>query len=152
MRDLTVAGTPSRWTDAGVGERECVNFPNLSVEVGPSSHIDHGAVLHGCRIGHNATVGMNAVVMDETEVGEDSIVAALAFVKTGAKIPPRSLAVGSPARVTREVTAEEIDWKIRGTAVYQRRALESRTKLARPTPSSPPSPTAVASAPRTMTR
>ena len=105
-------------------------FPNLGVEVGPSGHIGHGAVLHGCRIGRNAMVGMNAVVMDEAEVGENSIVAAMAFVKAGAVIPPRSLAVGSPARVTRELTEPEIDWKTRGTGVYQRLALEARDKLA----------------------
>ena len=87
-------------------QETCVvhSFPNLEVEIGPSGHIGHGAVLHGCRIGRNAMVGMNAVVMDEAEVGENSIVAAMAFVKAGAVIPPRSLAMGSPARVTRELT------------------------------------------------
>ena len=87
---------------AGANVQEtCVvhTFPNLGVVVEPSGHIGHGAVLHGCRIGRNALVGMYAVVMDEAEIGEDSIVAAMAFVKAGAKIPPRSLAVGSPARM-----------------------------------------------------
>ena len=93
-----------------------------AVIVEPSGHIGHGAVLHGCRIGRNAMVGMNAVVMDEAEVGEDSIVAAMAFVKAGREIPPRSLAVGSPARVVRQLTDAEIDWKTRGTGVYQRLA------------------------------
>jgi phenylacetic acid degradation protein len=115
-------------------------FPNLSVEVGPSGHIGHGAVLHGCRIGRNAMVGMNAVVMDEAEVGESAIVAALAFVKAGARIPPRSLAIGAPARVVRELTDQEIDWKTRGTAVYQRLALEARAKLAPATPLVAPEP------------
>jgi phenylacetic acid degradation protein len=104
-------------------------FPNLGVEVGPSGHIGHGAVLHGCRIGRNAMVGMNAVVMDEAEIGENAIVAAMAFVKAGARIPPRSLAVGSPARVARELTDAEIDWKTRGTGVYQRLAVEAQDKL-----------------------
>ena len=85
-------------------------------------------------------VGMNAVVMDEAEVGEDSIVAAMAFVKAGAKIPPRSLAVGSPARVVRELTDEEIDWKTRGTGVYQRLAVEARAKLAPAEPLAAPEP------------
>ena len=115
-------------------------FPNLAVEVGPSGHIGHGAVLHGCRIGRNAMVGMNAVVMDEAEVGEDSIVAAMAFVKAGAKIPPRSLAIGSPARVTRELSDAEIDWKTRGTGVYQRLALEARARLAPAEPLAAPEP------------
>ena len=74
--------------------------------------------------------GMNAVVMDEAEIGADSIVAAMAFVKAGARIPPRSLAMDSPARVTRELTDQEIDRKTRGTGIYQRLTLEAREKLA----------------------
>jgi len=123
-------------------QETCVvhTFPNLGVIVEPSGHIGHGAVLHGCRIGRNAMVGMNAVVMDEAEIGADSIVAAMAFVKAGAKIPPRSLAMGSPARVTRELTDAEIDWKTRGTGVYQRLALEARAKLAPADPLHAPEP------------
>jgi phenylacetic acid degradation protein len=123
-------------------QETCVvhSFPNLGATVGPSGHIGHGAVLHGCRIGRNAMVGMNAVVMDEAEVGESAIVAALAFVKAGARIPPRSLAIGAPARVVRELTDQEIDWKTRGTAVYQRLALEARAKLAPATPLVAPEP------------
>jgi phenylacetic acid degradation protein len=123
-------------------QETCVvhSFPNLEVEIGPSGHIGHGAVLHGCRIGRNAMVGMNAVVMDRAEIGENSIVAAMAFVKAGAVIPPRSLAVGSPARVTRELTDAEIDWKTRGTGVYQRLALEARDKLRPAEPLSAPEP------------
>lgn len=109
-------------------------FPGKDVVIEEAGHIGHGAVLHGCRIGRNAMVGMNAVVMDEAVVGTDSIVAALAFVKAGAVIPPRSLAVGSPARVIRELSEDEISWKSQGTAIYQRLALEVREKLAPATP------------------
>lgn len=104
-------------------------FPGRDVVIGEAGHIGHGAVLHGCRIGRNAMVGMNAVVMDEAVVGADSIVAALAFVKAGAVIPPRSLAVGSPAKVLRELSDDEITWKSQGTAIYQRLAMEAPEKL-----------------------
>lgn len=104
-------------------------FPGRDVVIGAAGHIGHGAVLHGCRIGRNAMVGMNAVVMDEAEVGADSIVGALAFVKAGTVIPARSMVVGSPARVLRELSDDEIAWKSRGTAIYQRLALEARGKL-----------------------
>ncbi len=104
-------------------------FPGRDVVIEEAGHIGHGAVLHGCRIGRNAMVGMNAVVMDEAVVGADSIVAALAFVKAGAVIPPRSLAVGSPAKVLRELSDDEIAWKSQGTAIYQRLALEAPAKL-----------------------
>ena len=115
-------------------------FPGKDVVIEEAGHIGHGAVLHGCRIGRNAMVGMNALVMDEAVVGADSIVAALAFVKAGAQIPPRSLAVGSPAKVLRELSDDEIAWKSQGTAIYQRLALEARAKLARAEPLAAPEP------------
>lgn len=113
-------------------QETCVvhSFPGKDVVVEESGHIGHGAVLHGCHIGKNAMVGMNAVVMDEAVVGDNSIIAAMAFVKAGARIPPNSLAVGSPAKVVRELSADEIAWKRQGTGVYQRLAAEAKVKLA----------------------
>ncbi|QCJ00270.1 transferase hexapeptide repeat family protein [Agrobacterium larrymoorei] len=112
-------------------QETCVvhSFPNLEVIIEEDGHIGHGAVLHGCHIGRNAMIGMNAVVMDQAVIGENAIVAAMAFVKAGAEIPANSLAVGSPARVIRELSAEEIKWKREGTGVYQRLALEAKDKL-----------------------
>ncbi|WHA43331.1 transferase hexapeptide repeat family protein [Agrobacterium larrymoorei] len=112
-------------------QETCVvhSFPNLEVIIEEDGHIGHGAVLHGCHIGRNAMIGMNAVVMDKAVIGENAIVAAMAFVKAGAEIPANSLAVGSPARVIRELSAEEIKWKREGTGVYQRLALEAKDKL-----------------------
>jgi phenylacetic acid degradation protein len=94
-------------------------FPGSDTVVERDGHIGHGAVLHGCRIGRNALVGMNAVVMDDVVLGEESIVAAMSFVKAGSIIPPRSLVVGSPARIVRELRDDEIAWKIAGTKQYQ---------------------------------
>lgn len=73
---------------------------------------------------------MNAVVMDEAVVGENTIIAAMAFVKAGARIPPNSLAVGSPAKVVRELSEDEVAWKRQGTGVYQQLAIDAKTKLA----------------------
>ncbi|WGG51139.1 phenylacetic acid degradation protein PaaY [Rugamonas sp. DEMB1] len=100
-------------------------FPGCDTVVEVDGHIGHGAVLHGCRIGRNALVGMNAVVMDNAVVGENSIVAAMSFVKAGMVIPPRSMAVGSPARVLRALSDEEIKWKSAGTGQYQELAIRS---------------------------
>ena len=94
-------------------------FPGTDTVVEEDGHIGHGAVLHGCRIGRNALVGMNAVIMDNAVVGESAIVAACAFVKAGAEIPPRSLAAGTPARIVRTLSDEEIAWKADGTRTYQ---------------------------------
>lgn len=94
-------------------------FPGTDTVVEVDGHIGHGAVLHGCRIGRNALVGMNAVIMDNAEIGEASIIAACAFVKAESRIPPRSLAAGTPAKVIRELTDAEIGWKSDGTRMYQ---------------------------------
>lgn len=94
-------------------------FPSADTIVEENGHIGHGAVLHSCIVRRDALVGMNAVVMDEAEVGEKSIVAASAFVRAGMKIPPRSLAGGVPAKVMRELSDEEIAWKLEGTLTYQ---------------------------------
>lgn len=101
------------------------SFPGMDTVVEASGHIGHGAVLHGCHIGRNVMIGMNAVVMDSAEIGESSIVSAMAFVKSNEKIPPRSLVVGLPAKVIRTLTDEEIAWKSAGTAAYQRLAQRS---------------------------
>jgi phenylacetic acid degradation protein len=67
----------------------------------------------------DALVGMNAVVMDDAEVGEQSIVAACAFVPAGMRIAPRTLVAGVPAKVLRELRDEEVAWKLDGTLTYQ---------------------------------
>jgi phenylacetic acid degradation protein len=105
------------------------SFPRLDTIVETDGHVGHGAVLHGCRVGRNAMIGMNAVVMDGAEIGESSIVAALAFVKSDHKIPPRSLVMGIPAKVIRELTDEEIAWKTGGTAIYQKLAERSMSTM-----------------------
>ncbi|MEC4723491.1 phenylacetic acid degradation protein PaaY [Noviherbaspirillum sp. CPCC 100848] len=94
-------------------------FPSADTVVEENGHIGHGAVLHSCVVRRDALVGMNAVVMDEAEVGEKSIIAASAFVRAGMKVPPRSLVAGVPAKVIRELSEEEIAWKLEGTLTYQ---------------------------------
>lgn len=95
-------------------------FPGAETRIGVNGHVGHGAVLHGCIVGADAMVGMNAVVMDNAEIGPRSIVGACAFVKTGFRCPPQSLLVGSPARVSRLLSDEEVAWKQTGTREYQR--------------------------------
>lgn len=94
-------------------------FPGTDTIIEEDGHIGHGAVLHGCHIGKNALVGMNAVIMDNARIGESSIVAACAFVKADFECPPRSLMAGTPAKVIRELSDKEIAWKGKGTAEYQ---------------------------------
>jgi phenylacetic acid degradation protein len=104
-------------------------FPESDTIVAAYGHIGHGAVLHGCKVGRNALVGMNAVVMDFAEIGEEAIVAASAFVKAKFVVPARTLAMGSPAKIARELSAQEIAWKTEGTRTYIELAKRSLTTM-----------------------
>jgi len=95
-------------------------FPKTDTIIEENGHIGHGAVLHGCHICENALIGMNAVIMDGATVGHSAIVAAMSFVKANSEIPQRHLAAGTPAKVLRELSEEEISWKESGTRDYQR--------------------------------
>lgn len=106
--------------------------PEQDTVVEVDGHIGHGAVLHGCTIGRNVLVGMNAVVMDQADVGADSIIGAMAFVKKGMVIPARSLVAGSPAKIVKALKDEDIKQKTLGTHMYQRlaqRSLDSMKKV-----------------------
>lgn len=94
-------------------------FPGVTVKLEEAAHIGHGAIIHGAHIGKNVMVGMNAVIMDDVEVGDECIIGALSFVKANTVIPPRSLVVGNPAKVIKEVSDEMIAWKTKGTRLYQ---------------------------------
>lgn len=95
-------------------------FPGKTIVLKLGAHIGHGAIVHGANIGVNCLVGMNAVLMDDADLGDESIVGALAFVKAGMKVPPRSLLVGNPAEIIRSVSDEMLDWKTKGTQLYQK--------------------------------
>jgi carbonic anhydrase/acetyltransferase-like protein (isoleucine patch superfamily) len=69
--------------------------------------VGHSATIHGCRIGSYCLIGMGATVLNEAEIGEESIIAAGTLVPEGMVIPPRSLVMGLPAKVRRQVTEEE---------------------------------------------
>jgi phenylacetic acid degradation protein len=106
-------------------------FPGKDTVVGPEATVGHGAVLHGCVLRRGALVGMNCVVNDNAEVGEEAMVAALAFVKAEARIPARALAAGIPARVLRELTPEELQWKRDNMLLYQKLAERSAKTMRR---------------------
>ena len=94
-------------------------FPGIIVRLYEGAHIGHGAVIHGAIIGKNSLIGMNAVLMDEVEIGEECIVGALTFIKAGEKIPRRSVVAGNPGKIIKEVTEDMLVWKTEGTRLYQ---------------------------------
>ncbi|HEY7545235.1 MAG TPA: gamma carbonic anhydrase family protein [Blastocatellia bacterium] len=80
-------------------------FPTV---IGNYVTVGHSVVLHGCTIKDRSLVGIGAIVLDNVVIGEESFIAAGSLVTPGTIIPPRSLVMGSPAKVRREVTEEEI--------------------------------------------
>jgi phenylacetic acid degradation protein len=94
-------------------------FPGVTVLLKEGAHIGHGAVIHGAVIGRNCLIGMNSVIMDNVELGDECVVGALSFIKANEKIPARSLLVGNPARIIRQVSEEMVEWKTAGTRLYQ---------------------------------
>lgn len=94
-------------------------FPGTTVLLEESSHIGHGAIIHGATIGRNSLIGMNSVIMDRVVIGEESIVGALTFVKADMDIPSRSLVAGNPAKIIKSVSDEMLAWKTKGTQLYQ---------------------------------
>jgi phenylacetic acid degradation protein len=94
-------------------------FPGTTVTLKKGAHIGHGAIIHGGTIGENSLIGMNSVIMDDVVIGAECIIGALCFVPSGMNIPKRSLVVGNPAKIIKEVSDEMIQWKTEGTALYQ---------------------------------
>jgi carbonic anhydrase/acetyltransferase-like protein (isoleucine patch superfamily) len=94
-------------------------FPGKTMVLKAGAHIGHGAIIHGANIGANTLIGMNAVIMDDVTIGDECIVGALSFVKAGTQIPNRKMVVGNPAAIIKDVSDEMIEWKTKGTALYQ---------------------------------
>jgi len=94
-------------------------FPGVTVLLKEAAHIGHGAVIHGATIGRNCLVGMNAVIMDNVQLGDECIVGALSFIKADEIFENRSLIVGNPAKKIKDVSDEMMGWKTEGTKLYQ---------------------------------
>ena len=115
-------------------------FPGADCELAPHSHLGHGAIVHGARIGSYAMVGMNAVVMDGCVIGEDALIGACSFVKAGETVPARALVVGNPARVVRTIDDETVAWKRNGVQTYRELGGRSRASLREVEPLAAPEP------------
>ena len=104
-------------------------FPGTTTILKKGAHIGHGAIIHGGIIGENSLIGMNAVVMDDVKIGKESIIGALTFVAAKTIIPKRSLVVGNPGKIIKEVSDEMINWKSKGTELYQKLPKECQETL-----------------------
>ena len=86
--------------------------------IGDDVTVGHKVMLHGCKIGNGCLIGMNATILDGAEIGEGSIVGAHSLVTQNKKFPPRSLIMGSPAKVIRQLNDEEVQGLIEHAARY----------------------------------
>lgn len=97
--------------------------PGYPLVVGPGTLIGHGVIVHGATIGAGCLIGMGSTLLNGCEIGEGSIVGAGALVTEGKILPPRSLVVGTPARVVRQVTDDDLAHSAELAARYARRSL-----------------------------
>jgi len=113
----------NEWIEIGEGSNVqdgCVFHTDMGfpLTVGPGCTIGHMAILHGCTIGENSLVGMGATVLNGVRVGKNCLIGANALVPEGREIPDGSLVIGSPAKVVRELTADEIAGLRQGAEHY----------------------------------
>ena len=78
------------------------------VTLGDGVTVGHKAVLHGCTVGNNSLIGINAVVMNDVVIGENCLIGSNALLTEGKEIPPGSLVLGSPGKVVRELSAAQV--------------------------------------------
>jgi len=97
--------------------------PRYPVTIGPDCIVGHMVMVHGAVIGARCLIGIGSTLLNGCEIGEESVVGANALVTQGMKFPPRSLILGSPARVVRELTDAALEPQQEFTARYTRRAL-----------------------------
>lgn len=115
-------------------------FPGVTVVLEEGAHIGHGAIIHGAHVGKNCMVGMNAVLMDNVELGDECIVGALTFVAADSEIPKRKVVVGNPGKVVKDVSEKMLEWKTKGTKLYQQLPAQLHSTLKECEPLRRPAP------------
>jgi carbonic anhydrase/acetyltransferase-like protein (isoleucine patch superfamily) len=106
--------------------------PGFPVVVGANVTIGHGAIVHGARVGDQTVIGMRATLLNGAVIGSRSIVGAGALVTEGKTFPDGVLIVGSPARIVRELTPEEIERNVYAASIYVERAKAFRSSISLP--------------------
>ena len=99
------------------------------VVIGNQVTIGHKAVLHGCTIGNNTLIGINSVVMNDAVIGNNCLIGSNALITEGKEIPDGSLVLGSPGKVVRQLSSEEILEVTDFSDRYVRNAERYRTSL-----------------------
>ena len=110
MRCCAVTWPRLRWFGVNIQDG-CIGHVNTDqpLIVEDDVSVGHGAIIHGCRIGRGTLIGMGAIVLNGAEIGEYALIGAGALVTENKIIPPRTLVLGTPARVVRELTEKDLE-------------------------------------------
>ncbi|MCC7287291.1 MAG: gamma carbonic anhydrase family protein [Burkholderiaceae bacterium] len=123
--DRIVVGERSNVQDGAVLHVD----PGFPLAIGARVSVGHQAMLHGCTIGAGSLIGIRAVVLNEAVIGEQCLVGAGAIVTEGKRFPPRTLLLGAPAKVARELTDKDLALLETAASNYMRRAAMYRQSL-----------------------
>jgi carbonic anhydrase/acetyltransferase-like protein (isoleucine patch superfamily) len=87
----------------------CHLYEGYPLEIGNEVTVGHNAILHGCKIDNRCIIGMGSTILDGVQIGEECIIGANTLIPSGKVIPPRSLVVGSPGKVVREINERDLE-------------------------------------------
>jgi carbonic anhydrase/acetyltransferase-like protein (isoleucine patch superfamily) len=104
-------------------------YEGFPVIIGDDVTVGHNVILHGCKIGNRSIIGMGSTLLDNVEVGEECIIGANTLLAGGIKIPPRSLVLGSPGKVVRELTEKDLQMLQMSSAHYVQKGKDFREIL-----------------------
>jgi carbonic anhydrase/acetyltransferase-like protein (isoleucine patch superfamily) len=96
--------------------------------IGPRTTVGHGAILHGCRVEGDSIIGMGSILLDNCVIGTNCIIGAGALIAPGKIIPPNSVVMGSPGRVVRAITENDLAWIEHSWRIYKDLAAEYQGK------------------------
>ena len=82
--------------------------PGFPLTIGPDCTIGHMVMLHGCTIGARSLIGIGSVILNGAKIGEECVIGANALIPEGKEIPPRSLVMGSPGKIVRELSDDDV--------------------------------------------
>ncbi len=128
--DLITVGAGSNVQDGSVLHTD----PGIKLTIGRDVTVGHQVMLHGCTVGDNSLIGIKAVVLNRVQIGRNCLIGANTLIPEGKEIPDGSLVVGSPGKVLRQLSAQEIE----AITVSAKHYVENARRFSRELASAPP--------------
>lgn len=123
--DVITIGENSNVQDAAILHTD----PGYKLTLGANVTVGHKAMLHGCKVGNNSLIGINAVILNGATIGENCIVGAGALIPEGKNIPDGSLVVGAPGKVIKQLTPQQIQMLQLSADLYVKNAQRFNEEL-----------------------